>query len=184
MQDASEREKYQKIWRLPEYRRRSPGLRHLHQALGWMQPRACSSWTDWGCGTGAVADALADLGHEVRCVDIARNAYRGALPFWRACLWDLPEGMPATDYGYCADVMEHLPREHVEPALAGIASRTVEACYFQVALFKEHFGDQIGQTLHLSVFPADWWRRRILRHFSRADFRMVRDKHLLAVARP
>lgn len=33
MREAEERAKYQQIWNLPEYRERSPGLRHLPDAL-------------------------------------------------------------------------------------------------------------------------------------------------------
>lgn len=174
--------KYEEIWRRPEYRERSPGMRQLRSALGWLQMPAGSSVTDWGCGTGAVADELAAHGHDVRCADIAAEAYQGALPLWVVCLWDLPAEMGSTEYGYCADVMEHLPPSHVQPALDGIAARTDVACYFQVALFDDHMGDAIGQTLHLSVFPAPWWKKRILRAFPRAEFRILHGRHLLAVA--
>lgn len=179
---AQETGKYEAIWRQPEYRERSPGMRQLRDALGWLRIPPASSITDWGCGTGQAADALAAQGHQVRCADIAGNAYRGDLPFWEVCLWDMPHDMPATQYGYCADVMEHLPPKHVQAALDGIAARTEVACYFQIALFDDHMGDAIGQTLHLSVFPADWWKKRILRAFPRAEFRDLRGRHLLAVA--
>lgn len=184
MSEAEERAKYQQIWTLPEYRERSPGLRHLPDALRVLRASRGASVTDWGCGTGAAAEALSALGFIVRCVDIADNAYGGALPFVRACLWDLPPDLGRTDYGYCADVMEHLPPEHVEAALQGIAKRTRQACYFQIALFDDHFGSRIGDTLHLSVFPPAWWRRRLMRYFRVVRCRTVRGRHLFAVARP
>jgi hypothetical protein len=156
----------------------------LDRALAWLRPQTDGSFTDWGCGTGRVAHALHDQGFPVRLVDIATNAYRGDLPFVEACLWDLPASLPASDYGYCADVMEHIPPAQVQATLDGIALRTTIACYFQIAMFQDHHGDAIGQTLHLSVFPADWWKRRILRSFSTAEFKVVQGKHLLAVAKP
>jgi hypothetical protein len=180
----TEADKYRRIWERPEYRERSPGLRQLKSALRWMKPPAGASITDWGCGTGAAAEALARQGFDVRCMDITRNAYHGDLPFWRACLWELPEAMPATEYGYCADVMEHLPPEHVQRALDGIAARTTQACYFQIALFDDTMGDLIGERLHLSVFPPQWWKRRLLRAFRHVDSSVQRGMHLLAVARP
>lgn len=180
-----ERAKYGAIWEHEPYRERSPGFRLLDTALAWMQPTDGASFTDWGCGTGRVAHALHDMGHPVRLVDIATNCYRGDLPFVEACLWDMPESICASDYGYCADVMEHLPPDKVADVFAGLAKRTKVACFFQIALFEDHFGDQIGQTLHLSVFPHQWWRKRILRAFSSAEFRMASGgRHLLAVARP
>ena len=184
MRDAEERTKYEQIWELPEYRERSPGLRHLADALAVMRPLRGASFTDWGCGSGAAAEALAARGFGVRCVDIADNAYTGSLPFVRACLWDLPSGLGQTDYGYCADVMEHIPPEHVDAVLQGIAQRTRKACYFQIALFDDHFGERIGDTLHLSVFPPVWWRKRLTRRFRVLRCRTVRGRHLFAVARP
>lgn len=161
---------------------RSPGLRHVAIALEWLAPEPGATITDWGCGTGAVLDLLAGKGFAARGVDIAANAYQGAQPFVEACLWDLPADLGPTDYGICADVMEHLPPEHVQAALDGIAARTGRSCYFQIALFDDHMGDAIGETLHLSVFPPDWWRRRILRSFPAAGFKVLHEKHLLACA--
>lgn len=180
----AEQAKYEAIWGLDQYRVRSPGLRMLDRALKMLRPVSDGSFTDWGCGTGRVAHALHDQGYPVRLVDIAPNAYRGGLPFVHACLWRLPENLPASDYGYCADVIEHIPPEKVQDVLEGIAKRTTKACYFQIAMFDDHHGDAIGETLHLSVFPAEWWKRRILRSFKRAEFKVFGGKHLLAVAYP
>lgn len=178
-----ERNKYRRMWERESYRERSPGLRHLRQALNWLRPSAGASFTDWGCGTGAALERLAELGFAARGVDIADNCYTGALPFVEACLWDLPADLEATDYGFCADVMEHIPPAYVQPVLDGIAARTHAACYFQIALFDDDMGKAIGETLHLSVFPHEWWRRRVLRAFRRAEFSVLRGKHLLVVGR-
>lgn len=178
----SEREKYVATWRHKEYAVRSPGLRHLPGALDWMRPEEGASVTDWGSGSGQAADAMIGMGFAVRMVDIAANAYRGPHgPVIEASLWELPEDMEATEYGFCADVMEHIPTEYVEAVLAGIAKRTTKACYFQIALFDDHW---YGRNLHLSVFPPEWWQEKILAVFGSAEFRMVKNQHLLAVARP
>lgn len=180
---VAEREKYQKIWCVDDYRRVSPGLRHLSDALDWMAPPVGSTITDWGSGSGKASDAMHELGYQVRMVDIAANAYRGTLSVEIACLWELPDDMGATDYGFCADVMEHIPPERVDAVFEGIAKRTRKACYFQIALFHDSCFTHAG-PLHLSVFPAEWWQERILRHFGDAQFRMIGRKHLLAVALP
>lgn len=175
--------KYRAVWEDKRYREVSPGMRHLDHALEWLKPAPGSTFTDWGCGTGRAADVLFERGFEVRLVDIAPNAYVGALPFTSACLWSLPDTLDATDYGFCADVMEHIPTEYVDDAFAGIAARTRKGCYFQIALFNDlHF--TANGPLHLSVFPNDWWRDKIANHFSSAEFKMIKSKHLLAAVKP
>jgi len=62
-----------------------------------------------------------------------------------------------------------------------MTKRTTKACYFQIALFDDHW---YGRNLHLSVFPPEWWQEKILAVFGSAEFRMVKNQHLLAVARP
>lgn len=173
--------KYAAVWKNPQYREVSPGLRHLPSAMKWMQPEQGASITDWGSGSGQAADAMAAMGYAVRCVDIASNAYRGPLPFVEACLWELPASLDSTDYGFCTDVMEHIPTEHVDAVLDGIARRTEEKCYFQIALFEDHFYSAHGQ-LHLSVFPPEWWEQKLSRHFKGFEGRMIRRRHFLAVA--
>lgn len=179
----SERAKYRKIWCDPAYSERSPGLRHLDDALHWMKPAPGSSVTDWGSGSGQASDRLHELGYTVRMVDIADNAYTGELPVIVACLWELPPDLGPTDYGLCCDVMEHLPTDRVDDVFSAIAERTAKAVYFQIALFDDTTFTHAG-PLHLSVFPAEWWKERLLRHFGGAEFKMIKQKHLLAVCRP
>ena len=179
----SERSKYEKIWAMPEYSIRSPGLRHLPDALGWMKPEPRSSITDWGSGSGQASDKLHSLEFKVRMIDIAPNAYKGELPVIEACLWELPDDLGPTDYGICCDVMEHLPTERIDDVFAGIAKRTTKAVYFQIALFDDTTYTHAG-PLHLSVFPPDWWQDKIRQNFSGAEFKMVKMKHLLAVCVP
>ena len=179
----TERTKYQKAWSLPDYGDFSPGLHELAGALQWMRPEPGASFTDWGSGSGKAADALVDRGFTVRMVDIAANAYRGKHgPVIEACLWELPEDMGATEHGYCADVMEHIPPECVEKVLVGIAQRTTRSTFFQIALYHDRFGAQVGAPLHLSVFPPTWWEERLNTHFSRVETVRVRNKNLLALA--
>ena len=185
MMNLLEREshKYRTVWGNDRYRDVSPGLRHLASAVEWMQPEAGASFTDWGCGTGRASEELSARGFDARLVDIAPNAYRGNLPFVEACLCQLPDDLAPTDYGFCADVMEHMPPEHVDDVFAGIAARTVKKCYFQIALFHDTHFTQNG-PLHLSVHPAEWWQGKIADHFRTAEFRKIRVKHLLVVAAP
>jgi 2-polyprenyl-3-methyl-5-hydroxy-6-metoxy-1,4-benzoquinol methylase len=179
----SERTKYNKVWDRPDYSEVSPAMRHLDHALEWMKPEQGASITDWGSGSGKASDKLDELGFKVRMVDIASNAYKGKLKVIEACLWELPDSLDATDYGICCDVMEHIPPEYVDGVLKAIAKRTKTACYFQIALFHDTHFTHAG-PLHLSVFQHDIWRNKILAVFSTAEFAMIKNKHLLVLAKP
>lgn len=175
--------KYTAIWNVPRYSDHSPGERQLADAMKWMAPVPGSSITDWGCGTGRASEKMAHLGYRMRLVDIARNCYPGTLPFVQACLWELPTELPATDYAYCCDVLEHIPPEKVEAVIEAVASRTRLAAYLQIALFDDNFGKRIGQHLHLSVFAPAWWKARIEPLFASVEYKLTGSQHLLAVAR-
>jgi 2-polyprenyl-3-methyl-5-hydroxy-6-metoxy-1,4-benzoquinol methylase len=178
----SEKEKYSKVWLDDNYRVVSPAMRHLDHALEWMKPTQGASITDWGSGSGKASDKLNELGFNVRMIDIASNAYKGELKVIEACLWELPNDLGATDYGICCDVMEHIPTDKVDEVLEGIAKRTGVACYFQIALFHDTTFTHAG-ALHLSVFPHDLWREKLLKVFSDCEFTMIKNKHLLALAK-
>ncbi len=54
----------------------------------------------------------------------------------------------------CADVMEHLPEDRVPAALASMAT------YCQRIAFKvANFPSVLGENLHLTRQPVDWWLR-------------------------
>lgn len=164
-----ERNKYSKMWERPEYRERSPGMRLAQQAWDWMQPSG--TLCDFGAGTGRASQWFADKGLEVTAFDIADNAvteFSG--PVVIGNLWDMPD-FGTFDHGYCCDVMEHLPTEHVGDALAGIAERVTKSCFFQIALFECHMGDPIGEHLHLTIKSPKWWRSALERPFAKVEIR-------------
>lgn len=174
----AEQAKYQKMWGFDSYRERSPGMRHLADALAQMAPTLGATVVDFGCGTGRVAAALAARGFEVTGVDIASNAckeFDGH--FVVASLWDLPEALGRHQYGFCADVMEHLPTDRVDAALACMA-RHAGKIYFQIANFHCHEGDKIGEHLHLTVKPFDWWMNKLTAHYSIVGAKRARKHHI------
>lgn len=172
----AEQQKYSKMWDFSSYRERSPGMRHVNDALRQLRPAQGASFIDLGCGTGRVAHYLQVHGFNVTALDIAENActeFTG--PFVCSCLWELPGDLGKFDYGFCADVLEHIPTERVHQTLKAI-SQHVDTAYFQIANFICHEGDKIGEHLHLTVKPISWWDHAISQYFS-VQYKQAARKH-------
>lgn len=154
----TEREKYQALWNRPDYRAWAPGEDSVATFLDVAKPGGLV--IDFGCGTGRAALAISKAGHEVLCVDFTDNCRdRSAshLPFVQH---DLTQPLRVSaPYGYCTDVMEHIPTDDVPAVIANIMG-SVDRCFFQIATVPDSFGAVIGQTLHLTVQPHEWWAER------------------------
>lgn len=155
----TEAEKYARVWAEDDYRARSPGERVADTFLGVSRPRG--RIVDFGCGTGRAALKIAAAGHEVTCVDFiehSRDREARALPFVQA---DLSEPLPVRgDYGFCTDVLEHIPPAQLDAVIRNIFG-AVPRAFFQISTEPDVFGDEIlGQPLHLSVHRHEWWREK------------------------
>lgn len=157
--EAIERDKYRRMWERKEYRRHSPGAEAAKQAM--KQMKAGQTVYDLGCGTGRAGEYFKKYGMDVVLVDFAPNAPESDLPFIDACLWAM--NLPQRDWGFCADVMEHIPPEHVDAALACIYASCARV-YFQIHCHQDGCGKLIGETLHLTVQEPSWWIEK-LRHY-------------------
>lgn len=135
---------------------------------------------DFGCGTGRATKKFVDMGFSAVGVDFV-NAVQGDVPFIHACLWAMPD--MSADWGFCADVMEHIPPEKVSDVLHQIRRRTTKGCFFQISLTKDSFGDRIGERLHLTVQPADWWSEQLNKHWGRVKVTQ-RGTTAIAICRP
>lgn len=180
----AEREKYVAIWQRPEYRRISPGMLETDRAWRVCDMKAGQSLIDFGAGPARATKWFEDHGLDVVAVDFAPNARERDVPFIEACLWDLPEALPAADHAYCCDVMEHIPTAHVGDVLAGIAARTKRAAYFRIATRPDRMGRLIGVKLHLTVEGGEWWRRRVEAHFPLVDVVENSGRDIVLLARP
>jgi len=171
----AEQAKYRKMWDQPEYRVWSPGEESADEA---MEAFGRSSVIDFGCGEGRALDRFLAASMIAVGVDLV-PLHDAAI---EACLWDLPDSLKPAAWGFCADVMEHLPEDKVDAVLANIASKVRMGCYFRISTLPDGMGCLIGETLHLTVRDGQWWRTKVVGCFESAKVRVAPD-HVVIVAR-
>lgn len=167
---AVEARKYCDMWSFGEYRAFAPGEGYVDRALPYIRGKVI----DFGCGTGRPAQKLKDKGLDVLAIDHAHNCLDEDIDvdFMIANLWDLP--VVKGDFGFCTDVMEHIPPEKVDDVLSGI-SRCVDEAFFAIHTDHDAMGELIGEPLHLTVHDADWWSAKMHEHFNQVD--RISDDH-------
>ena len=162
---------YREMWTHSSYRRDSPGELMALMFLKEAGPRKGSEIIDFGCGTGRASFMLALFGGmKVMMLDFADNCLdpevREALVTQKDMLSfrcaDLVQGSPVTaPYGYCTDVMEHIPEEDVPAVLTNIMS-AAHHVFFSIATVQDRLGQEtIGKDLHVTVRPVSWWMERL-----------------------
>lgn len=160
-----ERDKYARMWAVPAYGVYSPGVECVSRFLAQAEFNQGDTLIDLGCGTGRAGLELARHGLQVYLFDHVRAVEPdNHLPFIEGNLWNLPS-LIRFKWFFCADVMEHIPPEHVDATLAGIA-RIARQGFFQIAMCADSFGSQIGEKLHLTVENSSWWRSQLSKYFS------------------
>jgi len=159
--DQRERDKYRRIWAVPQYRRSSPGERAADGFLKAFKWQKGQTLIDLGCGTGRASRIFSKAGLDVTMLDFCPTAPEVDLPFVEANLWELPDSLPKFDWIFSVDVLEHLPEDFVGPALDNMARITNLGGYLQVATFEEAFGSMIGEVLHLTVKHFPWWKEQV-----------------------
>ena len=167
---SDERSKYQQMWQHESYRAVAPGESIAPLFLSQAQPKPGSEVIDFGAGTGRGALMIALLRScKVHMLDFADNCLdeevlqalttqAHALQFTQH---DLTKPSPiAAQYGYCTDVLEHIPPEQVDVVL-GIFLKAAQHVFFQISCEDDHCGEMIGQKLHLSVHDYTWWHSKL-----------------------
>jgi hypothetical protein len=152
-----EDEKYRQMWAIPAYRDTAPGELIADTFVNVAKITKETVIVDFGCGTGRGAKRIHDLsGAQMRLVDFSHNCLDKGVNF-PLTIADLtkPIGVKG-DIGYCTDVMEHIAPENVEAVIQNIME-CVDSAFFQISLVPDNMGALIGQPLHLSVFPYNWW---------------------------
>jgi uncharacterized Rossmann fold enzyme len=157
--NLSEQEKYQTMWQFDLYRDTSPGEHMVDTFLELAKPD--SLIIDFGCGTGRACLAMSEKGHDVLAMDFASNCRDQeamVLPFIE---WDLTQPIPSrARYGFCTDVMEHIPPEDVKAVVKNIME-AAENVFFQISTVDDIHGKLIGAPLHLSVYIHGIWKEII-----------------------
>ena len=165
--NRQERDKYAEIWTtVPEYRNISPGKQNVERFMKVMQPRPESTIIDLGSGTCLAGLEFERLGFRSWYLDITSAAKPDEVenkrfiesPLWGN--WRFPHSGKGWDYGFCCDVLEHIPTEYTMLCL----DRIIKNCtlsWLQIALVEDGMGGAIGETLHMTVRPFDWWLIRL-----------------------
>ncbi len=158
--------KYGKMWEEPEYRKRSPGEELASVFLEQAKPKAESTVIDYGCGTGRGALMLALLGKlKVTMVDFVRNSLdpelKEALVTQKHVLkfvkHDIEKRLGfVAEYGYCTDVMEHIPEPRVDIVLTNILHSS-QHVFFSISTIGDVCGQIIGEELHMTIHDYHWW---------------------------
>ncbi|MFQ5730969.1 MAG: tetratricopeptide repeat protein [Planctomycetaceae bacterium] len=165
----AERRKYERIWTHDAYRTMSPGLADAAKVdlVEELRRRNCRTILDAGCGSGKLmqmlmtehADEFAVHGFDIseNCLDPFFDDVRQDV-LTVGCLWN-PDDLPGEyDAVLCTDVMEHIPPERVPDVLANLRRCTRKFAYVAIALFPDGFGPKLlGEPLHLTVRPPNWW---------------------------
>jgi len=171
-----EREKYERMWNVQAYRKFAPGENLAKIAFTDMRMERGDKLIDFGCGTGRPAMQFQRMGAAVLGVDHVSNCLdpNTNITFLQCCLWDMPPNLES-DYGYCTDVMEHIPPEKVDGVLSEIKRIVRKKVFFQIATFPDGMGKRIGETLHLSVHGPRWWEDKLSEHWDSVTVRGTRN---------
>lgn len=160
--------KYGRLWEMPDYRLVAPGEQLAPLFVKIANPKPGQTVIDFGCGTGRGALALkrsADL--KVIMVDFVRNCLddtvhkelNSDLQFHKL---DLQQPLPfIARYGYCTDVMEHIPPDKVDVTLDHVL-KAAQNVFFSIATDKDVCGKLIDEELHLTVQPYQWWLKKFV----------------------
>jgi hypothetical protein len=173
-EELTEVEKYTRMWDIDEYRTVAPGELAANTFLELAKPEAGAKVIDFGCGTGRGSLFMLGLGGlNVTMLDFAENCLDDELV--TACKkrpddirfikHDLTEKPNLhAEYGYCTDVMEHIPTDQVDQVLENILN-TAEKVFFRISTRPDVMGPRhMGMHLHLTVENYAWWANKFIQH--------------------
>lgn len=155
-----ERAKYEAVWKNDAYRNFSPGEFVLPLFRQMVRPKVKDTLVDIGAGTGRASRLLSNEGWKVTMLDFASNAKEVDLPFIDANIFETWTYSGRWSQGYCCDVLEHMPPEKIDTALANIFG-ACKRVFFSIHFGEDNFGKTIGHPLHLTIRPFAWWVEKL-----------------------
>lgn len=154
--ELSEQEKYQLMWNIDSYRDVSPGEHIAEFYLGLFKPEG--TIIDFGCGTGRAGVKFREYGLNPLLIDFTDNCRDEEAHDITFMQWDLTNKMRVSSVnGFCTDVMEHIPTDHVKTVISNIMD-AAEKVFFQISTVDDAMGKIINEPLHLTVKPHSWWK--------------------------
>jgi len=168
-------ELYERCYDSPTYRQHSPGLHLVHEFWDWATPYKTQTLIDWGCGTGRASWDLACRGLNVTAVDFAKNCLDSEIAekdsdSFRFLLQDITKPLDIEQpsfYGYCVDVLEHVPEEDIDNVLDLILF-TSKNVYFNISCIEDNHGErkeiegEEPHPLHCTVYGYAWWLKKFV----------------------
>lgn len=149
-----EAEKYERVWEIPQYSKHSPGEEYAEMFMQISRAKPGNSVIDLGCGEGRGGLKLRKRGLDVSFLDHIRLETPPE-PYYCQSLWQ--PLMDDFEFGYCCDVMEHIPTQFTM-LVAHNLLQSCRAVFFSISFQPDGFGRFIGEPLHLTVQPYTWWR--------------------------
>jgi 2-polyprenyl-3-methyl-5-hydroxy-6-metoxy-1,4-benzoquinol methylase len=144
---TEEQKKYVKCWQVDDYRKVAPGEGLVDLFMETAVPRAHTTVVDWGCGTGRASRKLYDAGLDVTMVDFAFNCLDDDIAELakgndrlRFIEHDLNKRISLpSEYGFCTDVMEHIPEDEIDAVLDTILDNSRHV-FFQISTKNDVMG--------------------------------------------
>lgn len=165
--EYDEKSKYEQIWEWGDYK--SPAAFSFAMKIN-LQVDKDSRCLDIGCGDGTTVEALSMLGKKVTGVDITlegvANKELHGIQYYEAPVWDMPFKDDEFDITFSTDVLEHIPRIMIGPALAEIGRITKIKTIHQICT-KPAVRDYCGHKVHLTVKPIDWWKHQFIEYIDK-----------------
>lgn len=176
-----ERRKYEQMWTFAAYRD-DHATAHARLAFETLEIHSGESLIDFGAGAGYASRWFLDAGVRTLAIDIAANAMAPEIamrvPLLIGSMWDMPVDLSA-DWGFCCDVMEHIPGDRVDDVLKFVRRSTRRSTFFSISLRPDGCGRLIGDALHLTVRPLEWWMERFAPYWN--DVRVLRHEPGMSV---
>ena len=127
---------------------------------------------DAGCGNGAVVREFLARGYDARGIEISDKILHDECPDMlrrgivrQGSLTQLPFADSNFDLVFCSDVMEHIPAEQVDRAVAELVRVAKRHLFLTISLRPSSDNNKY----HVTLRPREWWERKFTAHGVRVN---------------